>query len=163
MASPRALAAIVAGIIGILGLTLVIVVLAGQRAPVQFAPDSPEGAMQAYLRAWDAEDASATYASFSRAVQERMDFASYRTMVDDYRRYTDSADGIGRSIFVTGSRGSGDRITVTLVVEEIIGQGLDLQTYRYGRTVALVREAGSWKVDEALIGLDQAPLERTPY
>jgi len=162
MASPRALAAIVAGIIGILGLTVVIVVLAGQRAPVQFAPDSPEGAMQAYLRAWDAEDASATYASFSGAVQKRMDFAAYRTMVDDYRRYSD-ADGIGRSVFVTGSRGSGDRVTVTVVVEEIVGQGLDLQTYRYGRTVALVREDGSWKVDEALIGLDQASFEITPY
>lgn len=162
MASPRALAAIVAGIIGILGLTVVIVVLAGQRAPVEFAPDSPEGAMQAYLRSWDAEDASATYAWFSSAVQERMDFAAYRAMVDDYRRYAD-ADGIGRSVFVTGSRGSGDRVTVTLVVEEIMGQGLDLQTYRYGRTVGLVRQDGSWKVDEALIGLDQAPLEMTPY
>ncbi|MEK6719988.1 MAG: hypothetical protein AABZ33_04870 [Chloroflexota bacterium] len=162
MANQRTLASIVAGIVAILGLTVLIVVLADQRAPVDYPPDSPEAAVQGYLQAWDANDPAAAYAWFSADAQKQLAFADYRPVFAEVQRYTEGPDAARRSVFIAGTRGSGDRVTVNLTVEEVYGTGLSLNTYRSSRSVAVVREGTSWKLVEPLVWLDPAPLNKEP-
>ncbi len=162
MASQRTLASIVAGIAGILGLTVLIVVLAGQRAPVDYPPDSPEAAVQAYLQAWDADDPAAAYAWFSADAQKQLAFDDYRPIFEEFQRHTEGPDAARRSVFITGTRGSGDRVTVNLTVEEVYGTGLGLNTYRSSRSVVVVREGTSWRLVEPLVWLDPALLNKEP-
>lgn len=157
MANQRTLASIVAGIVAILGLTVLIVVLADQRAPVDYPPDSPEAAVQAYLQAWDADDPAAAYAWFSADAQKQLAFDDYRPIFEEFQRHTEGPDAARRSVFISGTRGSGDRVTVNLTVEEVYGTGLSLNTYRSSRSVAVVREGTSWKLAEPLVWLDPAP------
>ena len=65
MTSGRSVLLIAAGIVGIVVLGVVIVLLAEGREPQAYEPGTPEAAMQAYLAAWDNDDASAAYDYFS--------------------------------------------------------------------------------------------------
>ena len=159
MASQRTLAAIVAGIAGILGLTVLIVVLAGQRAPVEYAPDTPEAAVQAYLRAWAEGDPAAAYSWLSKEAQKQLAFDAYRPIFEEVQGYTEGPDSARRSVFISGTRVNGDRVTVNLTVEETYGEGLSLNTYRSSRSVVVVREGTSWRFVDPLVWLDPAPVE----
>ena len=159
MSSTRTLALIAGGILVLVAVSVAIVLLAGGRQAQVFAADSPQGTVQAYLQAWEEQDAAATWAFFSSDVQDEYSFDDYQRAADDYYRYNSPGDGASRSVFIDGVDGSGDQVTVRLTVEEYYGDGLNTSSYRSPRTVRLVREDGDWKLRDPLIWLDPAPFE----
>ena len=154
MGSDRSLLAI-AGAIGATVLAaIVLVVVAGDRPPASFPPGSPQAAMQDYLAAWEAEDYPAAYAFFSARAKDRVPLEEFRRAAEEQRRYGYPAEG-RRRVFIDRVSENGDRADVHLTVEEFSGQGgLGANVYRSTRIVPMVREEGSWKSDEPLIGLE---------
>lgn len=158
MSSTRTLGVIAGGILVLVAASVAIVLLAGSRQAQHFPAGTPQGTVQAYLQAWEEQDAAASWAFFSSEVHREYSFDDYERAADDYYRYS-SPDGAQRSVFIDGVDGSGDQVTVRLTVEEYYGDGLTTSSYRSPRTVRLVREDGSWKLRDPLIWLDPAPFE----
>jgi hypothetical protein len=157
MTTGRTLAFITGGILALVLGAVLIVLLAGNREPQEFAAGSPEATVQAYLEAFEEGDAEAAYAFFSADVQTEYPFEDYERAVDDYHLYSYPPGGPQRNVFIDGVDGSGDRVTVQLTVEEYFSDGLNTNTYRSPRSVRLVREDGVWKVADPLIWLDPGP------
>ncbi len=145
------------GIVTLVIITVAVVVLAGDRTAVDFAEDTPEGALQRYLRAFDDGDLEAAYAYFSADVRADMDREAYERTVAMY------APGIGvdrtRRALFDGRLGEGDSIRLQVTVEEIYGDGLSASSNRYQREVRMVRENGGWRIDEPLVWLEPSPVE----
>lgn len=154
MSSTRTLAFIAGGIVALVLVSVAVVLLAGGRQRQDFAAGSPEAAVQAYLQAWETDDAEATWAFFSADVQAEYPFEDYERAVRDYHLYQNPDGGPSRSIFIDGSDVSDDRATVRLTVEEYYGDGLNTSSYRSARALRLVREGGAWKLADPLIWLD---------
>ena len=131
------------------------VLLAGGREAAQFPADSPEATLQAYLAAYEEGDLDAAHAYFSADVREQMD---RRRTNRRWIRGVSMPSPIGPSCSTarpTPEIGSSS----TSIVEEFYGDGLSGDTYRSPRDVRLVREDGEWRIDQALVWLDQAPIE----
>jgi hypothetical protein len=154
MTSSRSIVFIGAGILALLVLVMAVVLVLGDREPVRYPPDSPEGAVQGYLAAWDSRDTSAAYAYFSTRVKAAWSEADYRAATDEYDTYGRPPDGSARRVFIDDVTDGSSRVTVRLTVEELIGDGLDTSIYRSTRTIALVREGADWRIDEPLLWLD---------
>lgn len=133
-----------------LGVTLIVVVaativlLGGNRAVASYAPDSPEGAFQQYLTAWYGEDYDSAYGFFSSSVKGRVSLDSF-TMQSQY-------GATNQTVSLVQTTGSGDRITVVVRVEDHYGGD---QSYEHQETITMLREADGWRIDEALLGVDQ--------
>jgi len=154
--SNRSVVYVAVGVVVLTVVTILVVLLAGDRRAAEFAPDSPEAALQRYLAAYEEGDLEGAHAHFSKNVRERMD-------LDAYQRAVDSMGGIGgdpnRSVLFDRTSGTDDRVDLHLIVEEFYGDGLSGDTYRSPRDIRLVREDGEWRIDEPLIWLDPAPME----
>jgi len=157
MTSNRSILFIGAGILALLGLVVGAVLVAGGREPQRYPPDSPRGVVQGYLAAWDERDYSASYAFFSSHVRDSVSEADYLAAAADYATYGLPPDGSARGVFIDDVTDGSSRVTVRLTVEELVGDGLDTSVYRSTRTVALVREGATWRIDEALLWLDPWP------
>lgn len=155
-APDRTLLAIGLGILGLVVVATVLVLALGSQEPTQFAEDTPEGAVQRYLAAFDDGDYEAAHAYFSTDVREQMDAEEFERAIRDYGFYP--ADTSRRVLF-DESEIDGSEATVRLVVEEFYGSGPfgGGDTFRSERDVHLVNEDGSWRIDEALVGLEPAP------
>jgi hypothetical protein len=153
----RSILLIGAAILGLLVLVVTVVLVAGGREPQRYPPDSPRGVVQRYLAAWDERDYAAAYAFFSSQVRGTLSEADYLAAAADYARYGRPPNGSARGVFIDGVTDGSTRVTVRLTVEEVVGNGLDTSVYRSPRTVALVREGTEWRIDEALLWLDQGP------
>lgn len=158
MSSNRSLLSIAAGILALLALTVAVVLLAGDRKPREFTADSPEAALQSYLAAWETHDIPAAYGQFSKRVRSSTSLEQYRLAVDDFARYQMPPNGPDRRVFIDRVIGSGDRVTVQLVVEERYGDGLTNNIQRSTRSVPMVRDADGWRIDEPLTYLDPSPI-----
>jgi len=160
--SDRSLLAIAGGIGAIVIAAIVLVVVAGGRPAASFPPGSPQAAMQDYLAAWEAEDYPAAYAFFSAEVKAGVPLEQYRRVAEDQRQYGYPADA-SRSVFIDRVSEKGDRADVHLTVEEFSsGGGLGANVYRSTRVIRMVREDGSWNIDEPLIGLEPGYFEKEP-
>lgn len=157
MTSSRSILFIGAGILSLLVLVVAVVLVAGDREPQRYPPDSPQGVVQRYLAAWDARDTSAAYAFFSTRVKAAWSEADYRAAIDEYDTHGRPFDGSTRRVFIEDVTDGSSRVTVRLTVEELIGEGLDTSVYRSTRTIALVREGVDWRIDEPLLWLDPGP------
>lgn len=144
-------------IVGLVVLTVAVVLVAGSRKPVAYPADTPEGAFQAYLTAFDEGDVEGAYGHFSAGVQERMDLDAYEAAIDAQAGYYGPQSS--RRVLFDRRSGEGDRITLHLVVEEFYGDGLEGSTNRSPREIRLVHEDGAWRIDEPLVWVDPAPLE----
>ena len=153
--SSRSLLYVALGIVALAVVTIGVVLLAGDREAAEFPADSPEAVLQAYLAAYEGGDLDSAHAYFSADVRDRMDREAYQQAVDSW--------GVGtepdRTVLFDSTTGSGDRVELHLFVEEFYGDGLSGSTYRSPRDVRLVREDGAWRIDQALIWLDPAPIE----
>lgn len=154
-AGDRSLLIIGAGVLALAVITVAVVLLAGDRRTADYPADVPEGALQRYLAAYEAGDLEAAYAFFSERVRQRMS-------LDDYQRSTGfmapPMEGASRRVLFDRRSGEGDRVQLHLTIEEFYPDGIDGSTQRSPRQVPLVREGGAWRIDEALVWLDVAPM-----
>lgn len=153
----RSLLYVALGVVALAVVTIVVVLLAGGREAAQFPADSPEATVQAYLAAYEQGDLDAAHAYFSADVQDQMDRDAYQRAVDSWGVEAEP----DRTVLFDSTTGTGDRVQLHLVVEEFYGDGLSGDTYRSPRDVRLVREDGEWRIDQALVWLDPAPIEAT--
>jgi len=149
----RGLVAIGVGIGVVAILAVVAVGMSAARDPDQFPADSPQAALQAYLQAFEDEDYVAAYAFFSADVQRQMSLEEFEQAVRNYGMYA----GDSRRVLYDGTRGTGDHVTLQLTVEVLSG-GLATDRYSYPTEVPMVRENEVWRIDQALVHLDPAPI-----
>lgn len=156
----RGLVAIGVGI-GVVAIMAVVAVgLSATRDPDQFAADSPQAVLQAYLQAFEDEDYETAYASFSAEVQGQMSLEEFERAATDYYQYATES----RRVVYDGVETDGDEratlrlTTLRLTVEVSYGDVLFADRYSYPTEVRMVREDGSWRIDQALIHLDPAPV-----
>jgi hypothetical protein len=151
----RGLIAIGVGIGAVAILAVVAVGLSAARDPDQFPADSPQAALQAYLQAFDDGDYEAAYASFSADVRGQMSLQDFERAATDYHLYATES----RGVLYDGVATDGDeRATLQLTVEVSYGDVLFADRYSYPTEVRMVREDGAWRIDQALVHLDPAPV-----
>jgi len=151
----RGLIAIGVGIGVVAILAVVAVGLSAARDPDQFPADSPQAALQAYLQAFEDEDYEAAYASFSADVQRQMSLEEFERAATDYHQYATES----RRVLYDGVETDGnERATLRLTVEVSYGDVLFADRYSYPAEVRMVREDGAWRIDQALVHLDPAPV-----
>lgn len=151
--TPRSLLIIAVGIVALVIVTIVVVLLAGSREQRQFPADSPEGVLQNYVAAYEADDLEAAYAYFSSEVQAEMSQRDFISADAGYGRGAPS-----RRVMFDRTSGSGDRVTLHLIIEEFYSGGIDSSTSRYPRAIRMVREPDGWRIDEPLVGLEPGPV-----
>ena len=133
------------------------VFLLGGRGAEAFPPDSPEGVLQQQLAAFEDGDFETAHGYFSSEVRSQMDLDAYEQMTRDYGFA--GPDGSRRILFER-TEIDGDRARVHLTVEEYFGAGPfgGGETYRSPREIRMVREDGSWRIDETLVGVEPVPV-----
>lgn len=150
--------AVAAGVLALIGLTTALVLLTGADRPAELDPNSPEGRLQSYLESFERGDHEAAYGHFSRRVRDELSLTEYERVLAGYG--TSYPTGGTRQLLFNRTDLTGDRATVHLTVEEFHADGLRSSTFRYDRSIRLVREDREWRIDEPLMGLDPGPF---PY
>jgi hypothetical protein len=154
----RGLVAIGVGIGAVAILAVVAVGLSAARDPDQFPADSPQAALQAYLQAFEDQDYEAAYAFFSADVQGQMSLEEFEQLATDYRLYaTESRRVLYDGIDQVQTDG-GERARLRLTVEVSYGDVLFADRYAYPTEVPMLREGEVWRIDQALVHLDPAPI-----
>jgi hypothetical protein len=153
MTEHRSLVAIVAGIVGIVVISVAVVILTGTR-PAEFPPGSPQAALQAYLQDWEDGDLEAAYTAFSSQVRAQVSYPQYQRAADEFRMYGFPPNGPSRRVLFDRVRGEGDRMTVEVTVEELYGDGLSVNASRSSRSIRMVLQDGTWRIAQALVWLD---------
>ncbi len=136
-------------VVGLVVIAAVTVLVVAPRGPATYAPGSPEAAFQQYLAAYDSGDLDAAYASFSSRVRSTTSSSQYLDEVSMYDRGDQE-----RAIWIDTVDRADGRATLHLTIEEFYSSGLTSDSYRYGVTVRMVSEDGTWNVDELLAGVD---------
>lgn len=147
----RPLLIIVLGIMAVVVVSVAVVLVAGGGEPQVFERGSPQAAVQAYLAAWEDDDYAAAYQAFSTEVRAEASESEYRRMASSWY----GPDPPRHTAYIDSVSGSGDRMRVSLVVEEFYGGGIGGESYRSERTISMVLEDGAWKIDVPLIWLDE--------
>ncbi len=158
MSSNRSLLYVAAGIFALVVLAVAVVLLAGDRKPQEFPPDSPEAALQDYFGAWDGRDIPAAYGYLSERVRSTTSLKEYQLAADEFASYQMPPNGPDRRVFIDEVTGSGDHVVVQLTVEELYGDGLNTNVQRSRRSVPMVRDPDGWRIDEPLVWLDPMPV-----
>ena len=153
MSSNRSLLYVGAGVLVLVVLAVAVVLLAEGRGPVTYPAGSPQDVMQRYLAAWDDEDYPTAYGFFAEHVQADGTLEQFGERARDYR--SGSGTGVDRAVFIDDVQEDGDQAAVYLTVEESYGDGGE--TYRSQREVLMVRDAGTWRIDQPLLGIDVVP------
>ncbi len=141
------------GIVGLAVLAVVIVLALGTRQARTFDAGTPERALQDYLAAFDAGDYATAYGFFSADARSQTSESEYRAGVP---MYGPGYDPSSQRVIFDRRKGSGDHVVLELTIEEM-GIGVGGQVYRSSRQVPMVRQGGSWRIDELLIRLDPGP------
>jgi hypothetical protein len=111
----------------------------------EYPSDSPQAAFQDYVRAWESGDANGAWAFLSTAARERV---SYERFEAANRRQPDDA----YRVWIEDVSVDGDQAALQVVVESLTGNGLlEPDRERLERRVTLVREAGTWKVENPTV------------
>jgi hypothetical protein len=85
-----------------------------------------------------------------------MDLDAYEQVARDYGMFPPESS---RRVLFDRTEADGDRARVHLTVEEYFGGGPfgGGETYRSPREIRMVREDGSWRIDEPLLGVEPGP------
>jgi hypothetical protein len=148
-AVPRSVLLIGAAIVALVVVALIVAVALPNR-PTDYATGSPEAAFQDFYEAWEAGDVEAAYGHLSSAVTADLTLTDYRRMDADWSWQRDQ----GRRLVLLSVDLTGERATLHVRVDEFYQGGLSGQRNSYERSVRLVRELGTWLIDEPLIGIE---------
>jgi hypothetical protein len=149
---PMAILVTLSAIVALVVLALV-AVLAAPRGPAVYEPGSPEAAFQAFYQAVEARDVEAAYERFSPDVRSGMPLAEYRRLESDlgWQFETD------RRVVLLGADQDGDRATLRLRIDYLPEGGLGAERWSDTRSVRMIRDAGTWLVDERIVGVEPVP------
>lgn len=147
---PKSIVLAGAGIVALVVVALLVAV-ALPRQPATYPPGSPEAAFQSYYAAWEEHDLETAYALLSSDVRSDIDVAEYRR-IDSEFSWQRSED---RRVVLLSADADGDRALLTLRVDEFYpGAPAGVDRYSREQTVPMVREDGTWYVDQGLAGLE---------
>lgn len=146
---PRAVLVAGGTIVALIGLSLV-VVLAAPKGPTAYPPGSPEAAFQAFYVAFETGDVEGAHALLSSSVKGQMTLSEYRRLDSDqaWQRHGD------RRVLLLGADLTDDRAILRLRLDEFSQGGLGGNRYSSERTIRLVREGGTWLIDEPIVGIE---------
>lgn len=117
--------------------------------PAVLPPDTPAGSIQGYLVAYQAGDLEAAYLHFSSRVQRLLTFDEFERTASDW-----GDQDLGQQrIELTRVDETGDRATLLLRVESAGGGLFGSGRYGWDVTIRLVREGGTWHIDQPLAGI----------
>lgn len=162
MGSDRSLLAIAGGIAATVVVAVLIVVVLGDRPPAPYPPGTPEAALQGYVSAWEDDDLEAAYAYFSTGVKGTLPFEQYRQVARDQGNFSGAPQQ--RRVTIDRVELDGERAEVYLSIAYSIDGGPFFGGgYRDTRTIHLLKEAGDWKIDDPLLGLEPGPFEKPGF
>ena len=150
--------AIALAAVGVLVVLSVVVILAFGSAGVREYPaGTPEATVQAYVRAIDGNDLPAAYALLSARLKTTLTESAFTDRVTMYG-YS-GGDGPSRVVRIDRTDLRDDRATVDLTLEQYYdgGGGLGPNRATFHPTMLLVREGGSWKLDQLYVGPELMP------
>lgn len=143
--------AIIGGLVLLLVIAAVVATLALDAGkPASYPAGSPEYAFQRYYQAFQTGDMQAAYASFSQRVRDQLSYDQYVWYATKFQPPLEQSTVV-RIDHVNRTNGV---VTLYLAVERASGSGLDVSRYTEQRSVRLVEEAGGWKIDEPLAGIE---------
>ncbi|HUZ00590.1 MAG TPA: hypothetical protein VMU89_09570 [Thermomicrobiaceae bacterium] len=156
--------------IAIIGVVVVLLVVAavvaaltlGSRGETTFPAGSPQAAFQAYYRASQAGDLTTAYGSFSQSVHAQMSPEQYAQLASSYGSSMAPPGTTQRLTINEVVTHASASATLYVTVERVSGSGLDVSRFTYDRQIWMVQEDGAWKIGEALLGVDPAPLLKAP-
>lgn len=146
---PRSVLVAGVAIAALIGIAVLVAVVLPAR-PTEYAAGSPEAAFQDFYRAWEDRDIDAAYGHLSSTVTRQLSPSQYRIADSDQAWQRDQE----RRLVLLGSEVTGDRAVLDIRVDEFSGGGIGGQRYSYDRSVRLVRENGTWLIDEPLVGIE---------
>lgn len=148
--------AIIAGVVVVFVVAAVaVVLLVGPTEEASFPAGSPEATFQSYYQAFQSRDFATAYGFFSERLRRQVSADQYASLASTYGPYEPSEADM--RIRVERIDISGERATLSLVIDRYYDSGLTIERSSYTRQIGLVREGGDWKIDELLIGVDPAP------
>jgi hypothetical protein len=126
-------------------LAMAAVVLTTTREDADYAPGSPEAAVQAYAVAWEAGDADAAWSMLTPGAQARVRNHEFRSAIS-------WEEDTPTRVWVDERRDLDDRVVLTLGVERswdgLLGPRRDTGSLR----LTLVRLDGEWRIDTPVVG-----------
>jgi len=146
---PRSVLLVGAAVAALIVIALLVAVVLPAR-PTEYAAGTPEAAFQDFYRAWESGDIDAAYGHLSSNVTGQLTLTEYRTR-DSEQSWQREQD---RRLVLLGADVTGERALLSLRVDAFSGGGLGGQRSSYERSVRLVRENGSWLIDEPLVGIE---------
>lgn len=160
MSSNRLIFVIGGAVVAFAIASVLVVLTVGDRTSDPYPEDTPEGALQRYLERFERGDLAGAHAWFSERVTNDMDLAAYQRMVDQFGSVL--ADDRSRRVLVDERVGTGDTVSLRVIVEELEDAGLGSSTFRYEREIRMLRQPDGWRIDEPLVGLEPGPITEPP-
>lgn len=149
---PRSVVLAAAGLVVLVVVALGLALALPDR-PAEYPEGSPEAAFQDYFEAWEARDYAAAHALLAADLRSDISVDEYRRMDADMRWIREQ----DRRVVLLEANVTGDRALLDLRIDQFSEGGLGGNRYSYQQTVPMVREDGAWYVDQALLGVEQAP------
>lgn len=157
MGSDRSLLAIGVGILVTAALSVAVVVAVGNRPPASFPSGTPERTLQEYLEAWEDEDYEAAYEFFSSKVRAAVTVEAFRDSAEQQEQFGYLPEGFEPHVLLDRVESEGDRASIYLTVETSLLGVPFVGDIRTTRVIHCVREEGTWKIDDQLLGLEPSP------
>lgn len=137
-------------------LSVVVILVFGGQGVREYPAGTPEATVQGYVRAIDGNDLPAAYALLSARLKTTLTQSAFTDRVTMYG-YSDG--GPSRVVRVDRTDLRGDRATVDLTLEQYYdgGGGFGPNRATFHPTMLLVREGGTWKLDQLYVGPELMP------
>ncbi|OGO58421.1 MAG: hypothetical protein A2Z32_08870 [Chloroflexi bacterium RBG_16_69_14] len=146
---PRSVLLAGAAIAALIVIALIVAVALPAR-PTEYPAGSAEAAFQDFYRAWESRDIDAAYHHLSTNVTGHLSLSEYRSIDSDQSWQRDQ----DRRLVLLGADVTGDRAVLRIRVDEFSGGGIGGRRSSFERSVRLVREDGTWLIDEPLVGIE---------
>lgn len=138
----------------VFALAAFVAILVVSRPTTTYPAGSPETELQAYLAAYQADDLEAAYGHFSSDVRARMSLSQFEGLAGGYRWQ----DEEGRRIVLAGSnQTANERVTLDVTIEHMTTNVFGASRWSQPLSVRMVKEQGTWRIDDALVGTEPAP------
>jgi hypothetical protein len=139
----RSILPIAGALAALVVIAVIVALVASPDEPETFAAGSPERAVQDYIEALRDFDVDRAYGMLSEQARADVSRSDFRM----YVRYSCVQQSHCR-VRLADVSVDGDRATVQVALEHSGGGPLDLNRYTERITIPLVREDGTWKIDD---------------